>query len=497
MQNGRIELYTDAPTITEDNVIGILYDAYDKYLPTISRMTTLINFEAGYQPLGRIKSFRKDINVECVDNVANEITEFKTGFIWGNPITFVQRGKEEDAASDVLKAIANLNKMYDAEGIKRKTQHLARNVEITGLGYTYVDIKTDREDGDSYFEIESIDPRVAFVIRSSYYVDKRPMLGVLMRIDDKGIKHFTAFSRNQRFEISENKHKERSGEANPLGVIPLIEWTRDHDRMGCFERQISEMNNLNLLISDFTNDVEQNTQAIWHTNDVDFPKESVTDEKGNIIEKTKRPKSSEWIGTYTSADGKTPFIKPLAIDYDYQGMLQNIITRRALILQKCNVPQRNDNSGGSTGIAMASATGYEAAETSANRQQNIMESCKMDELKVVLRAIKKHPDIDVNDPLFNLTYTEVCPNIKRQKTYELSIKVNSITTLLSHGFELADVVTVAPLFEDPNEVINRSGEGVRKYQEANVFKSEKNTTEEKRPFPDYSDQEQNSPNLNV
>lgn len=43
--------------------------------------------------------------------------------------------------------------------------------------------------------------------------------------------------------------------------------------MGCFEQQISEMDNLNLLISDFTNDVEQNTQAVWHTNDVDFPVE--------------------------------------------------------------------------------------------------------------------------------------------------------------------------------------------------------------------------------
>lgn len=46
--------------------------------------------------------------------------------------------------------------------------------------------------------------------------------------------------------------------------------------MGCFERQISEMDNLNLLISDFTNDVEQNTQAVWHTNDVDFPVEQET-----------------------------------------------------------------------------------------------------------------------------------------------------------------------------------------------------------------------------
>ena len=37
---------------------------------------------------------------------------------------------------------------------------------------------------------------------------------------------------------------------------------------------------------------------------------------------------------------------------------------------------------------------------------------------------------------------------------------------------------------------------VRKYQENNVFKTEQTSnTEEKRPFADYSDQENNSPNI--
>lgn len=497
MQYGRAVVYTDVPFITMENVIDVLKKGYADYQPNISAINFLFDYEAGEQPLTRVKKYRSEINAQCVDNIANEITEFKTGFIWGNPITFIQRGREQDTKDEILQGIATLNKMYEAEGTKSKRQHLARNVEITGLGYEYIDLKIDREEGESYFEIESIDPRMAFVIRSSYYADKRPMLGVLIRTDNKGIKHFTAFSKDARYEISQDQHEERSGELNPLGAIPVIEWIRDHDRMGCFERQISEMDNLNLLISDFTNDVEQNTQAIWHTNDVDFPMEKIEDAEGNIIEKPLRPKGNEWLGTYTSPDGKTPFIKPLSIDYDYTGMLQNIITRRSLILQKCNVPQRNDNSGGSTGIAMASATGYEAAEASANKQQNIMESCAMEELKVVLKAIKRHPNFDLNTPLGKLTFAEVAPNIKRQKTYELSIKVNSISTLISHGFALEDAVTVAPLFEDPNEVVNRSGEGVRKYQEANVFKTEKQTKEEKRPFPDYSDQEQNSPNLSV
>ena len=494
MNFGRKVLYTDEIEITSKNVGEVVREAYGEYLKTISEVKDLIEYEAGKQPLARKKTYRSDINCECVDNVANEITEFKTGFIWGNPITFVQSGKKENASENLLEAVNELNRCYEAQGIRTKTQALARNVEITGIGYTYVDINMDNVDENGCFLIESIAPDRAFIVRSSYFVDERPMLGVLLRKNKDGLLHFTCFTKNERYELNSlYEHAARSGERNPIGAIPLVEWCRDHDRMGCFERQISEMNNLNLLISDFTNDVDQNTQAIWHGNDVDFPKELVQLEDGTTVERTKKPTTNDWMLTYTTQDGKQPFVKPLAVEYDYVGMLNNIVTRRALILQKCNVPRRNDNSGGSTGIAMSDATGWSAAETSASRQQNIMESCKMEELKVVLKAIRANPKVNQSNPLYALKYTDVKPNIKRQKTYELTVKTNAICALLSHGFALEDVITIAPLFEDPSQTIARSGEGVKKYQE-NLLNNDKKT-EEKRPFADYSDQENNSPRL--
>jgi hypothetical protein len=38
--------------------------------------------------------------------------------------------------------------------------------------------------------------------------------------------------------------------------------------------------------------------------------------------------------------------------------------------------------------------------------------------------------------------------------------------MLSHGFALEDLVANIPLFEDGSQVVARSGEGVRKYQES-------------------------------
>lgn len=498
MQIGRIEIFTDVQEINAKNIIEVLSKAYSKHQDNIGRYEYLLNYEAGVQPLKRNKKYRSDINCECVDNVANEVTEFNLGFKWGNPITLVQRGDDEGKA----KLISLLNDFYETQNIKSKQQKLGRYVEVTGVGYTYVD--TAPKNSDAPFIVEALDPRFTFVVRSSYYIDRRVMLGVTYRIGQDGNKYFTCFTKDKRYEIQNifevlNGEKrdtegrweqaDRSGESNPLGMIPIVEWFRSYDRMGCFERQISEMDNLNLLISDFTNDVEQNTQAVWHANDTEFPKEIITREDGTTEEKVKNPVSNQWLLTQTTADGKTPFIKALAVEYDYSGMLKNIITRRELILQKCNIPQRNSTSGGSTGIAMDSATGWTAAESAASKQQNIMESSKMDEVRVVLKAISLTEDSAEFAPL---TIRDVQPNIKRQKTYELTVKTNAITTLLAHGFALEDALTVAPLFADPAQTIERSGEGVKKYQSTTVFGTNK---EEGRPFPDMSDEENNSPNI--
>ena len=493
--NGRSRIYTNAKQITYANVIDILKKAKTEHEKNLAEIKFLDNFEKGKQPIARIKLVRPDINVEACDNVANEVTEFKTAFHWSNPITLVPRKEASDET--ITKAISMLNDGYESENIRAKTQHLGRNIEITCLGYTFVDMNLDEadiEDGGSYFKVESLEPTNTFVVYSSYYLDKRPMMGVTYS-ENKGHKRYTVFTKDFRFEIYDDKHLARSGEVNPLGRIPIIEWVRSYDGMGCFERQISEMDNLNLLVSDFSNDVEQNTQAIWHANDTEFPTVTVTNEDGTKTEKIKKPGAGEWVITETTMDGKTPFIKPLAIDYDYAGMLENIKTRRALILQKCNVPQRNDNSGGSTGLAMDSATGWSAAEIQAQKQQNIMESCKMEEVKVVLSAIRHNPKVPSDSPLLKLKASDLQPSVKRNKTYELTVKTNALTTLLSHGFELADACQAIPMFEDNTQVIERSGASVKKYQDAQVFGTEKETTE-KRPFADISDQITNSPSIN-
>lgn len=510
MQYGRQIIWTDVPEVTIDNVIDVLKKAILAHDAISSDIDKLIEYEAGKQIVSRVKTYRPDIDNVCVDNIANEVTEFNLGFFWGNPATFVQRAKDKTDIPDEVNVVSMLNEQYDASGHRTKTQENARFIEICGIGYTYIDLNTEWEEGDAYFVRDVLDPRTAFVVRSTYYTDHRVMLGVSFRVvrgkDGSNHKYYTCFTRDQRFEINNENGDlafgDRNGELNPLGRIPIVEWFRAYDRMGCFERQMSEMDNLNLLVSDVTNDVEQNTQCIWNTIDVDFPVDVIQNEDGTTTEQVHRPQNGEWLQTYSTQDGKTPSVKPLTVDYDYEGMLNNIAYRRALILQKCNVPSRNDNSGGSTGIAMSDATGWSQAEAAASKEEQIIEGCMIEELKVVLAAIRECPAIESDNPLLLLKYSDTKPNFKRQKTYELTTKTNAIATLLSHGFSLEDCVSTVPLFDDPSQVVTRSGEGVKKYQET-IFNDEskaeggedESAPDADKTIQDESDQIGNSPNL--
>lgn len=520
MSIGRKILYTDVPEITYDNVIDVVRKAFGIHQQNVTDINYLLDFDMGIQPLQRKepKKYRADIDCTCIDNVAHEVVEFKLGFDWGNPITLVQRGEKDSGKVDEAQAISLLNEGYEAEDNKSKTQKLARFIEIAGIGYTYIETrkKDEWQEGDSYFSLSVLDPRCAFVIYSSYHIDQRVMLGVTYQHDSNtGNNYFTCFSKDRRYEIvnleeiingeviekdKRWQHKARSGEINPLGRNPITEYIRSYDRTGAFEHQISEMNNLNLMLSDFSNDVEQNTQAIWHANDVDFPTAKVKDAEGNEIEVVQKPKSGEWLQTFTPQDGKTPIVEALAINYDYEGMLNNIQQARARILQKCDVPSRADNASNITGLATDTATGWNAAENAANKKQNIIEGCKMAEVEVVLAAIKNSLVIEQSNPMLKLRRIDMKASFKRSKNYELTTKVNFFATAVSHGIHGLHALRQMNAFEDVNQVWEDSKELIEAYQKSVFEKSNSNQGQNTNPDrleQDMSDQIENSPNIDT
>ncbi len=401
--------------------------------------------------------------MQCHDNIAHEATKFHVGYEWGTPITLIQRGKRDDVSQDIVDSISMINEMYDAEGIKTKSQRLGKDVTVGNLGYTFISVNDDWEEGESFFKIDVLNPCTTYVVRSSYYLDRRVMMGVTFTQNDVGEYLYTVYTKNRRFDIVNDKVE--LDILNPLGRIPIIEWIANYDGMGIWESEISEMNNLNLMISDFSNDVEQNMQCIWHTNDVEFPVKVSTDEDGNTVETVQKPTNGEILQTRTTPDGKTPIVEPLTLDYDYANMLSNISARRSLILEKCFVPQRTDGTN-STGVAQDIASGYSMLDIVAESIQACQESCKQEEIKVVLAAIHASQDVPEDSPLLKLKASDIQPSVTRERLSELSTKINAFATGVSHGIYGLDMLQLIDAFPDTNQTWERSRQGIEDYQKS-------------------------------
>src|SRR5574344_218914 len=142
---GRKRIYTDAESITSENVIIELQKALNTHENSNrGEIQFLLDFDKGNQPLVREKTVRSDIDIKSIANIANEITEFKLGYFWGNPVAMVQKSDKLPKGSDKNtdnSGISVLNDMYYAEQKDSKDIELARYVEICGVGYQMIDIK--------------------------------------------------------------------------------------------------------------------------------------------------------------------------------------------------------------------------------------------------------------------------------------------------------------------------------------------------------------------
>lgn len=492
---GRNMIFSDVARVDASNVINVVSQTYADHITNKEIINYLDRYERGDMPiLNREKSIRPDINEKITDPIANEITDFKVGYQWGNPITYIQRSKEDLNSSDAgadNKAISQLNEMLADENAFEKDSALARWIEICGIGYQMIDIKRDYN-GGSVFDLVTLDPRYTYIVYDRT-VRHDPLCSVQFVTYDSGNTYFTVFTKERRYEIKNmielvNEQKketwiegERSGELNPLGMIPVVEYVRSHDRMGVFERCIPEINGLTVLESDVVNGFAQDVQACWLAIDIDFP----TDEKGNPIS----PKNGQWILSYSKENGQKPDAKALVIANQYDNILSNISNRREIIKQQCAVPTQAEATGGSTGTAMQLSSGWQNAEVAASKEAAFTKASKMRLLDLIIRAVNASTDTPKGLELKRLHKSDCAVSIIRNKNYDMATKANTFATWISHGIHPLNALEQVEAFADNTQVYENSKETLEKYQD-NLFEKE-----EKRLQQDTSDQLTNSPIL--
>lgn len=273
---GRKQIFTDELNIDATNILPVLSEAFTIHEMNRSEIQYLFEYARGKQPiLKREKEVRPEINERIVDNMASEILEFKLGYEFGSPITYVQRARKDMKSAGFFKRaiqkifgskesqiedmrIAAINEMLTEESKSSKDLQLAKDVKTCGVGYRLILPKRFKT-GSSVFDLLVLNPMNTFVVYSNDAY-REPVLGATYFPRSDGSILFGCYTKNQYFEIergisSGSYHQGFKISPNVLGHVPVIEYINDFDRMGCFEKAIPLMDALNTTDSDRVNDI--------------------------------------------------------------------------------------------------------------------------------------------------------------------------------------------------------------------------------------------------
>lgn len=378
--NGRRMILTDETEVNIGNVVQILRKALPYHWKNRSEISYLWSYYKGRQPiLNRVKEVRPEITNKIVENRANEIVSFKSGYLMGEPLQYVSRGNAENIAD----AINQLNEFVFAEEKPAKDKELADWFHICGTSFRMVlPDEMAGEDDESPFEIYTLDPRNTFVVYNNGLGNK-PILGVKYVVDENGVVHYSCYSDHEYFEIVESKVV--SYDTHILGEIPIIEYPLNMARIGAFELVIPLLDAINLTDSNRLDGVEQFIQALMLFHNVDISSEDFDElrERGAIKFKDIDPQLKAEINYLVSNlnQGETQTL----VDHMYQ-----------TVLTICGMPNRNGGSSTSdTGSAVIMRDGWSAAEARAKDSELMFMKSERIFLKVVLNICRTLADMDL------------------------------------------------------------------------------------------------------
>lgn len=378
--NGRRMILIDETEVNIGNVVQILRKALPYHWKNRSEISYLWSYYKGRQPiLNRVKEVRPEITNKIVENRANEIVSFKSGYLMGEPLQYVSRGNAENIAD----AINQLNEFVFAEEKPAKDKELADWFHICGTSFRMVlPDEMAGEDDESPFEIYTLDPRNTFVVYNNGLGNK-PILGVKYVVDENGVVHYSCYSDHEYFEIVESKVI--SYDTHILGEIPIIEYPLNMARIGAFELVIPLLDAINLTDSNRLDGVEQFIQALMLFHNVDISSEDFDElrERGAIKFKDIDPQLKAEINYLVSNlnQGETQTL----VDHMYQ-----------TVLTICGMPNRNGGSSTSdTGSAVIMRDGWSAAEARAKDSELMFKKSERIFLKVVLNICRTLADMDL------------------------------------------------------------------------------------------------------
>ena len=386
---GRRVITTDVTEITAENVVSVLEEAMKLHEKNRAEIDYLWKYYKGEQPiLRRKKTVRPEICNRIVENRANEIVSFKTGYLCGEPIQYVGRNCEESVTNN----IGTLNEYMFLVDKPALDQEVVEWGMICGTAYRMVldNSSYDAESDEAPFEMYTLDPRDTFVVYSND-VKRRRMLGVKYNTDEFGQKTFSAYADGLYFTIKDGKVTETKSQG--LGE-PIIEYPANNARLGSFEIVLPLLDAINNIESNRMDGIEQFVQAFVKFINCDITKEDFEALKDLGAIKVK------------SSDGQAADVDIVTNELNQQQTQTLKDDAYQAVLTICGMPNRNGGSSTSdTGSAVLLRDGWSLAESRAKDSELMFKRSEKEVLRLVLKLCGGLADLDLKLKDIDMKFT--------------------------------------------------------------------------------------------
>ncbi len=445
---GRKILYDDylpedintADSEANAKIIGdILNHVWSSHKENANEIEYLENYYRGSQPiLSKRKDIRPTINNIILENNAYFVVNFKVGYVFGEPIQFIQRGDIANPEVGILNGYAIAEDKYD------KDSELAEGVYTSGIGHRLV-LPNNNE--DSPFDIINLDSKTTFLVYSSKDPAHSKLMGVTFTRSVRGNKIQGSVYTDTGYYTFESMNTEaifnvKFVDNHYLGVIPIFEYNFNKWRLGIIEVVMSIFNAINRIDSGDLDGLEQYIQSllVFINNEIDPETYQDVLNLGAV--------------ELSTADPSRPAdIKLLQneISHENTEVLHKRLLNTAFTILGIPV-QTTRTSGGDTGAARQLSDGWTMAQQRAKQEENAFKRCSKDEIKLILRICRDTEDSGIK----SLQLKDIDQKLPRGRDDNFLVRAQGLMNLITSGVSPDVAYASTGMFPDSNEAYQKS-----------------------------------------
>lgn len=351
---GRKIAYTDVERITAENVVKVIGDCIGAFYWNKTAIRYLWRYYKGDQPvLYRTKISNEDIINKIVENHAYEIVQFKVGQTYGEPVQFISRKDDKK----INNAVDDLNDFMADANKQEKDIKAGEWQSATGTSFKAI----QRKNGEVPFRIVAPSPMNTFVIynRST----EEPILAVQELKDETGQCYKLAFSDTMSFKIVNSRVIETK--LHTYGVIPIVEFPNNHERISDIELVISMLDAINNMQSNRMDGIEQFVQSWIKFVNCEVDEEQFAKMKMNralVVKSINKDNKSD-------VDVMTQELNQTQCQVSKDDLWDNALSILA-------IPTKQSNTGGDTQGAVQLRNGWDFSKTRAKLKDPIVKSAE-------------------------------------------------------------------------------------------------------------------------